>query len=93
MKYTTHTLKKIENVFKEGGYTLRYAKGNFGSGYCLFDKKKFIIINKLYSTEARINVLMEVLLNADFDDSTMSDATIKHYTEFLNQLEKMSIAS
>lgn len=89
MKYTAHTLKKLENVFKEGGYTIRYAKGNFGSGYCLFHNKKFIIINKLYDTEARINVLMEVLLAADFNDESMSDNTIKHYTEFLGMLEKV----
>ncbi|MFT4972429.1 MAG: hypothetical protein ACI9JY_001633, partial [Saprospiraceae bacterium] len=35
MNYTKHTLKKVELLFEEIGYIVRYEKGNFNSGYCV----------------------------------------------------------
>ena len=31
-KYNIAQLKKMEDIFKEGGYTVRYEKGNFQNG-------------------------------------------------------------
>ena len=35
MKYTKHLLNKLEDIFSESDYVLRYEKGNFQSGYCI----------------------------------------------------------
>jgi hypothetical protein len=39
-KYTANTLKKIEDIFGENGYVVRYEKGNFRPGYCILKRKR-----------------------------------------------------
>jgi len=58
---TKHSLKKLEKLAEELGYTVRYEKGNFTSGYCLVEHRRMAIINKFYDTEGRINGLLDIL--------------------------------
>lgn len=58
---TKHGLKKLETLAKELGYTVRYEKGNFQSGYCLVESRKVAIINKFFDTEARVTCLLDIL--------------------------------
>jgi hypothetical protein len=64
-KYNAALLKKIEDIFKEGGYTVRYEKGNFQNGYCVLEKRKVVVINRFHEAEARINSMMEILLTVE----------------------------
>ena len=64
-KYNAAFLKKVEDIFKEGGYTVRYEKGNFQNGYCVLEKRKVVVINKFHEEEARINSMMEILLTVE----------------------------
>lgn len=75
MRYTQTTLKKLESVFDELDYTVRYEKGNFQSGYCLVENRRIAVVNKFFDTEARINCLLEILSNAEFDLETLSEAS------------------
>jgi len=75
MRYTQTTLKKLESVFDELDYTVRYEKGNFQSGYCLVENRRIAVVNKFFDTEARINCLLEILSNADLDLETLSEAS------------------
>lgn len=61
-KYTPALLKKVEEIFKEGGYTVRYEKGNFQNGYCVLEKRHVVVINKFHEVEAKINSMMELLV-------------------------------
>jgi hypothetical protein len=61
LKYTNHTLHKIEDLFKASEYIIRYERGNFNSGYCILEEKKVVVINKFYDAEARINCLLEIM--------------------------------
>ncbi|RMF01269.1 MAG: hypothetical protein D6772_05100 [Bacteroidetes bacterium] len=81
IKYTRHSLKKLEELFKELDYTIRYEKGNFNSGYCIVENRKVAIINKFYDTEGRINVLLEILssLREELDLSQLSETSQKFY--------------
>ena len=72
MRYTQGTLKKIETAFSEIGYTIRYEKGNFQSGYCLVENRKIAVVNKFFDTEARINTLLDILANLDIDPQTLT---------------------
>ncbi|MEM8907353.1 MAG: hypothetical protein AAGD05_05855, partial [Bacteroidota bacterium] len=72
-KYTKHTLKKIEELFGEIDYTIRYERGNFQSGYCLVENKRIAVVNKFYDTEARINCLLEILSTQEFDVAILSE--------------------
>ena len=58
---TKHSLKKVETLAKELGYTIRYEKGNFQSGYALVEDRKIAIINRFYDTEGRLNCLYDIL--------------------------------
>lgn len=62
-KYTPALLKKVEEIFKEGGYTVRYEKGNFQNGYCVLEKRRVVVINKFHEAEAKINSMMELLVS------------------------------
>src|SRR5437868_15236337 len=63
IKYNAALLKKIEEIFKEGGYTVRYEKGNFQNGYCVLEKRKVVVINKFHEVDAKINSMIEILTN------------------------------
>lgn len=58
---TKHGLKKLETLARELGYTVRYEKGSFQSGYCLVESRKVAIINKFFDTEARVSCLLDIL--------------------------------
>lgn len=75
MRYTQTTLKKIEDVFDELDYTVRYEKGSFQSGYCLVESRRVAVVNKFFDVEARINTLLDILSRLDFDPATLSDHT------------------
>lgn len=73
MRFTQNTLKKIEDVFSELDYTIRYEKGNFQSGYCLVESRKIAVVNKFFDTEARINCLLDILSGLDYDMDNLSE--------------------
>lgn len=60
MNYTKSFLQKLENLFQELGYIVRYEKGSFQSGYAMVENKKIIVINKFLETEGRINTLLDI---------------------------------
>jgi hypothetical protein len=72
MKLNENTLKKLEELFKQLQYKLRYEKGHFQSGYCLVKNQKVIVINKFFTTEARINCLIEIVHLTEIDDAQIS---------------------
>lgn len=72
IKYTNHFLNKLEDVFAESDYVLRYEKGNFRSGYCILHDTKIVIVNKYYTLEGKVNSLVDILKNITIDVSTLS---------------------
>lgn len=80
-KFTRHFLKKLEGLFEELDYTVRYEKGNFQSGYCIVENRKIAIINKFYDTEGRINVLLDILATIDVDAGQLSESMQSLYRE------------
>lgn len=73
MRYTTTTLKKIEDVFDELDYVVRYEKGSFQSGYCIVETKRVAVVNRFFDTEARINCLLDILSKLEYDPAVLSD--------------------
>ena len=82
MRYTQTTLKKLEAIFDELDYSVRYEKGNFQSGYCLVESRRVAVVNKFFDTEARINTLMDILSKFEFDQESLSEKS----REFLHRL-------
>ncbi|WKN31293.1 hypothetical protein PZB74_20285 [Porifericola rhodea] len=77
VKYTKHFLNKLEDLFAESDYVLRYEKGNFKSGYCILNETKVAIINKYYPMEGKINCLMDIVKLVDLDMELLSEKNKK----------------
>jgi len=88
IKYTNQYLVKLEELIAESDYFLRYEKGNFKSGYCLLRDQKIMIVNKFFTTEGKINILLEILKNVALDTTKFSDKNKKLYEEL--QQEEVS---
>lgn len=82
IKYNVALLKRLEEIFKEGGYTVRYEKGNFQNGYCVLEKKRVVVINKFHEADAKINSMIEILMNIhDLDLSALSSEAASLYQQ------------
>lgn len=86
IKYTSGFLTKLEDIIAESDYILRYEKGNFKSGYCLLREQKIMIINKFYTTEGKINALLDILKIIVLDTARFTEKSLKLYEE-LTQTE------
>jgi hypothetical protein len=86
IKYTNQFLTKLEDLIAESDYILRYEKGTFKSGYCLLKEQKIMIINKFFTTEGKINALLDILKNLELDTSRFTEKSLKLYEE-LSQSE------
>ncbi|HNP95553.1 MAG TPA: hypothetical protein PKJ63_07980 [Cyclobacteriaceae bacterium] len=86
IKYTNQFLSRLEDLVAESDYILRYEKGNFKSGYCLLREQKIMIINKFYTTEGKINTLLDILKLVTLDTTRFSEKSKKLYEE-LSQTE------
>lgn len=89
-KYTKTTLQKLETVFDEIGYKVRYEKGSFQSGYCMVENRKIAVINRFFDTEARINVLLEILgtVKEEIKEDELTEKTLDFYKKISEQFLK-----
>lgn len=90
LKYTKHTLKKLEALFSELEYTIRYEKGNFQSGYCMVENQRVVVINKFFDIEGRINTLLEILDSLDLEAEHLSEASAKLLRQIEHQRDSES---
>ena len=72
IKYTTHFLSKLEDLFSESTYILRFEKGNFQSGYCILNESKIAIVNKYFPLEGKINSLIEIIRSVELNPEELS---------------------
>lgn len=86
-RYTPSTLQKLEQLFREINYVVRYEKGNFKAGYCILQDKKVVVINKYFETESRINSLLDILFQIDLNESALSEKSL----EILQQVKATRI--
>ncbi len=73
MRYTQSLLKKIEELFDELDYVIRYEKGSFQSGYCLVENRRIAVVNRFFDTEARINCLLDILSKIEYEPASLSE--------------------
>ncbi|WP_316044815.1 hypothetical protein [Reichenbachiella agarivorans] len=80
-------MNKLEDLFSESDYVLRYEKGNFQSGYCILNETKVIIVNKFYSLDGKINCLMDILKEVKLSQDKMSPKNLTFLQELFSQKE------
>ena len=86
INFTKHSLQKLEVIFQELGYIIRYEKGSFNSGYCIVENRNIVIINKFFDTEARINVLLDILQTIEFGPAILGEKSAKFYERIQKEL-------
>ena len=86
IKYTKHFLNRLEDIFSETDYMLRYEKGNFQSGYCILKDTRIAIVNKYYSLDGKINSILEILKQIDINSKDLSEKNRKLFQE-INQTQ------
>jgi len=87
LRFSKSNLDKLEFLFKELEYVVRYEKGTFNSGYCIVEEKKIIIINKFFDTEGRINVLLDILSNVLIMEDRLSKSSLQFFKNILKSQE------
>ena len=88
IKFTKQFLAKLEDIFSESDYTLRYERGNFQSGYCLLNEEKVAIVNKFFPLDGRISSLVEILRSININQDRLSEKNRILYQEiFQTELE------
>ena len=95
VKHTKPTLHKIEEIFRDLNYTVRYEKGNFNSGYCIVEDKKVVIVNRFFDTDGRVNILYSILENIIDNESQLKEKhrqfyknLVKHHEAAYHQINK-----
>lgn len=88
LAFTPNNLKKLEDLFKEAGYIVRFEKGNFNSGYCILEDKKVVVVNKYFQTEARINTLLDILFKVNIVEANLNGEHLEFYTKLKSKLLK-----
>ncbi len=83
VRYTKQFLGKLEDIFAESDYVLRYEKGNFKSGYCVLKDTKIAIVNKYYTVEGKISCLVDILKTVNIDQSSLNEKNQKLLLELL----------
>ncbi|MDB5201896.1 MAG: hypothetical protein JWQ27_1305 [Ferruginibacter sp.] len=83
MKFTQHTLDKIEKIVEDCGYVIRYERGTFQSGYCILQARSVVVLNKFLQTEGRINTLIELLPQLEINFDALTHESQKLYTELM----------
>jgi hypothetical protein len=88
IKYTKNFLDKLENLFAASEYILRYEKGNFKSGYCVLKENKVVIVNKYFPLEGKINALIDILNELNFNAQDFKE---KSNHDFLTDLRQTQL--
>lgn len=89
IKITPASLAKLEKIFDEAKYVLRFEKGTFNSGYCILEHKRVVVINKFLNLEGRINSLLDILPTIDLDESMLSGESLKLYHQVKESKEQL----
>lgn len=85
MKPTQYNLEKMAAIVHEAGYTLRYERGAFQSGWCLLESKRVIVLNKFLDVAGRFNMLTELIPQLPIDFDKLTHASQLLYDEMKNR--------
>ena len=73
MKHST-IYQEFEKLAESLEVKIIQGKGNFKGGYCIFEKEKVIVINKLKPLEQRIKALARAFSRLNFSNIYMKPA-------------------
>lgn len=86
-KYNDKTLKAMEALLKDAGFVVRYEKGQFNSGYCLLESKQVVVINRYFTLESKINVLLDIIAQVQINREQLDEDAVEYLDFLLAQKE------
>lgn len=92
LKITPNTLKKLEQLFEEARYIIRFEKGTFNSGYCILEEKRVVVVNKFLNIEGRINALAEIVPTINMVEEDLSTEALKFYKQIIGEATPGSVS-
>lgn len=75
----------LTEAIEKQGYRIRYEKGNFRGGSCVFEEDKLVIMNKRYGDEERAEVLGRALARNDLDTLFLVPEVRDYVEQFVDQ--------
>ena len=60
MKYTQHSIDKLEELPSEVKSVIRYERGTFPSGTCNLEARQVVVLNKFLQPAGRISALLAI---------------------------------
>jgi hypothetical protein len=81
LKFTPQFLRKLEELIDQAGYTLRYEKGHFNSGYCLMNNRRIAVVNKFFPLEGKINALYDIICKVEVATEQLSGKQAQLYQQ------------
>jgi hypothetical protein len=84
LKYTRPFLSRLEDIFAESEYMLRYEKGTFKSGFCVLKDTKVAVVNKYFPLEGKINCLVEILKSIEITPEALRPESQELYLAIKN---------
>ncbi|NNE29278.1 MAG: hypothetical protein HKN16_06560 [Saprospiraceae bacterium] len=88
MKFTKHSLKKLETLLADIDYEIIYGKGNFHSGYAIVEEQRKIVVNRYFETEARINSLLDIIDQIQVPEDSLDEKQLEYLNEVYQFLEQ-----
>lgn len=85
LKSTPNNVTKLEKIFDEAKYILRYEKGTFNSGFCVLEHKKVVVINKFLNIEGRINTLIDIIPSIAVEEGFLTPESQKLYRQIMDE--------
>jgi hypothetical protein len=86
MRYSKSNLTRIETILKKEGYSIRYERGNFQSGFCILKEKKVIVINKFLEVKQKIDHFSLILNQIDpINPELQDDKDLEFLKSIANQ--------
>jgi hypothetical protein len=89
-KVTPANLARLEKIFSEIKYELRFEKGSFNSGYCVLEHKKVVVVNKFLNLEGRINTLLDIVGTMQIDETLLTPESLKLYKQIVENRNEQS---
>ncbi|MCT1531615.1 hypothetical protein M3B46_11455 [Sphingobacterium daejeonense] len=70
---TQGSLDKLEALFGDLGYKLRYEKGSFRTGACVLQNSKVVVVNKFSTVDMKVVSLLQILETMEVDEDLIQE--------------------
>ncbi len=84
---TQTSLDKLEVIFSDLGFKLRYEKGSFRTGACILQTSKVVVVNRFSSVDMKVQSLLQILQGIEVDETLISEKIQPFYANIKKTIE------